>query len=491
MKSNIITHNFKLIAWLTFIVYFISTFCGWFNLLFAKLNTRIYFPLRSYLTTFSNNDVINFKKDIFNFAGYKALINSAFPYKVIDDIFYVTICTILIILFLIGYKIIKSNQISQTEIIKWSIIFSVLMTLAIPSHSSDLYGYIARGAQQTLYNQNPYFETVSKIQDYGTNPLFINFMWPEQPTSYGPVFVYITKAIVFLSNNNFLLSFINFKLTNLTIFFLLILFILRLNKTKELYLIAWNPLILIQGLWNCHNDLISGALIFFGIYLLLKEKYFWSVFSLMLALGIKYVSLIIIPMIIFYLLKNKPEKNIFLNIALGICSGIILITIFSMDYFCRDKVILSAQFLNINLVHKSLIDTIITLIKYFSIWQNLNVDFGITLSVLKYFIYGTFIIFYLWILNRKKTNLVYDLVFVLLIFFGFTIAKFHSWYLLNFIVLIPLLENGLLKKILIGLSLAHIFAITFIDQSKILNFVLMTLLPSLFIYLALRLRSRE
>ena len=48
------------------------------------------------------------------------------------------------------------------------------MALSIPGNSSDLYGYISRGAQQTLFHQNPYFETVNLIPDYNKNPLFIN-----------------------------------------------------------------------------------------------------------------------------------------------------------------------------------------------------------------------------------------------------------------------------------------------------------------------------
>ena len=446
------------------------------------------------MISFDKSDLNNLPETItkiYNFLGFKVIINSSIPYKLIDDIFFTTISTILIILFFIGYKIVQSNKINQLEVIKWSIIFSILMAVAIPSHSSDLYGYIARGAQQSLYHQNPYLMPVSKIKEYNTNPLFINFFWPYQPTTYGPIFIYITKAIVFLSNNNFFLSFFNFKLLNLTLYLLLLLFVIKKNKTEDIYLIGWNPLILIQGLWNCHNDLFSGVLIFFGLYLLKdgerKENYFWSMFCLTLAVGIKFVSLIIIPVVFFYYLKTKPERFILLNFILGLCSGIILILILSIDYLTINHEFVTHSFSkiinNIGLVHKSLIATVYMLIKYFCKWRDIDCDFLFILNLLKYLFYSAFGMFYLWVLLKRKADLFFDVALVLLIFLSFTIAKFHSWYLLNVIFLLPLLEKNILKKILVTLSMSHTYAITFLDQAKILNFISMTLLPTIFVFL--------
>ena len=459
----------------------------------AYLSNKNYFPLRSYLFTFSDSQITNLNrisKGIYNLSGYRAIINTNIPYKLIDDLFFIFISTALVILFFIGYKIVQSNKISQGSIVKWGIVFSILMTIAIPSHSSDLYGYIARGTQQSIYHQNPYFKTVDEIKDYQHDPRFLNFMWTHQGTTYGPVFVFITKVITYLSNNNFFVSFINFKLLNLTVFLLLILFVLKLNQAKDLYLIAWNPFILIQGLWNCHNDLISGVIIFFGIYMLIKSKnnnkYFWSVFSLTIAAAIKYVSILIIPIIGFYLLQKKTSSKVFVDLFLGFCSGILLVLIFSVDYLIplRNLSMNNASKLisNISLVHKSLISTILTSIKYFCHWLAINCDLLKVQSMLKCFFYTMFLLFYLWTLFKKKTSLIFEISLILFIFFAFTIAKFHSWYLLNLIILIPFLKKGLFKNILITLSLSHVYALTFLDQAKILNYISMTLVPVIFVF---------
>ncbi|MBI2996525.1 MAG: hypothetical protein HYY52_07490 [Candidatus Melainabacteria bacterium] len=473
-------NRFIHVAWLTFTVYFITVFCGYFNFLLAYFTGRNYFPLRSYLITFSDSQIKNIneiQKGVFNLAGFRAVIETTIPYKIIDDVFYILFSTLIVVLFFIGYKIVEANKIPQLEIIKWSVIFSVLMTLALPSHSSDLFGYIARGGQQTLYSHNPYLQTVSQINEHNTSSLFLNFMWPSQPTTYGPVFVYLTKLIVLLSNNNFFVSFINFKLLNLTVFFLLVLLVVKLNNTKDIYLIAWNPLILIQGLWNCHNDLISGFLIFLGLYLLIKEKMFWSMFCLTFACGIKYIACLIIPILFF------SKKGITISLFVGFLCGLILILIFSIDYlFPVSNLSLTALnkiASNVSLVHKSLIATILTCVKYCCNFQIEN--------ILKFFFYLCFALFYLYVLLKRRKNIILDSILVLFIFLSFVIAKFHSWYLLNVIVLIPFLNSGRgeatspLRWLLITLSMSHVYAITFLDQAKILNYVSMTLLPILFV----------
>ena len=478
---------------LTFIVYFITSICGWLNFLIAHLTMGKYFPVKNYLNVFNNRHIININeitKSIYNFSGYLVKIKTNFPYKIIDDVFFTLLSTLLVILFLIGYKLVKTQKISQTEIIKWSVVLSFLMTFALPSHSSDLFGYIARGAQQTLFHQNPYIHTVSEVKNYSSYPLFLNFMWPNQPTTYGPVFIYITKAIVFLSNNNLFLSFINFKLLNLTIFFLLILFLVRSSDNEDLYLIAWNPLILIQGLWNCHNDLISGVLICVGFILLsnktkINNNIFWSIFCLTFACGIKYISLIALPFVLIYVFHKGFSLRKSVNFILGFCAGSILILIFSLDYLNTINW-LSEQCLcklvgNVNLVHQSLIETIATLIKDLCKLFGIKYDLFIIYHLLKSLIYLVFGLFYFYMLFfRKKSNLISVIAWMLFIFLAFTIAKFHSWYLLNIIFLIPLLKDSLIKKLLIAVSLSHVYAITFVDQSKILNFVSMTLLPCIY-----------
>ncbi len=403
------------------------------------------------------------------------------------------VCSILAILFFQGYKLVQSEKINGQEIsnltiVKWSIAFSILMTISIPCNSADLYGYIARGAQQTLHHQNPYFETVAEIKDFKKSSLFFNFMWPPQPTTYGPIFISITKTVLFLSDNNFLVSFFNFKLLNLIIYFLFLVFTINKLNPEDFFLVAFNPLIFIQGLWNGHNDLICGVLIFTGIYLIIKEeKYFSGSLALTSAIGVKYVSILILPIVFIHLFFTNKKKMS--DVTLGILCGLVLIAIFSIDYIDIFSSVSSEKigrlYTNIDLVHKSLIATLFILGKCLSRALSLNLDLTLMLSIIKYSIYFIFLVFYLKILFKKNEELISKMFLVLLTFFCFTLAKFHSWYLLNFILLIPLLnkdKNKVLIKFSVLLIMFHTLSITFIDQAKILNFMFLTFLPLIITY---------
>ncbi|MCL4384708.1 MAG: hypothetical protein M1326_00130, partial [Cyanobacteria bacterium] len=87
-------------------------------------------------------------------------------------------------------------------------------------------------------------------------------------------------------------------------------------KKEYAIFFATNPLIIIEGLVNSHNDLISVTIAIVGIYLLFKSKKVISRVLLILSAGIKYSTF---PL--FFLGKNK-----FINLL------ILLITLISIIY---------------------------------------------------------------------------------------------------------------------------------------------------------------
>jgi len=66
---------------------------------------------------------------------------------------------------------------------------------------------------------------------------------------------------------------------------------------------ATHPLIIIEGLVNCHNDLIGLCLAIIGIYFLLKNKNLPGRIILILSAGIKYMTF---PLV--FLIKHDKKK---------------------------------------------------------------------------------------------------------------------------------------------------------------------------------------
>lgn len=84
--------------------------------------------------------------------------------------------------------------------------------------------------------------------------------------------------------------------------------------------IGSSPLIIIEGLVNGYNDLISVSLVIIGLYYLFKKKKVLSTLFIVLSIGIKYLTF---PFLLV-LAKFKNNKLLILSSVLGV---IIFLTI--------------------------------------------------------------------------------------------------------------------------------------------------------------------
>ncbi len=187
----------------------------------------------------------------------------------------------------------------------FSIVFVISITLlfSYPFLSHDFFNYIFDAKILTFYHQNPY---LYKALDF-PNDQWIRFMhWTHRTYPYGPVFLWITIIPSFFSFGKFILNFLFFKATFIIFYLLGVYYLNKMNK-KWAVIFAVHPLIIMEGLVNSHNDLISLSLGIIGIYYLFyQKKSLRSKLFLLLSGGIKYITL---PIIIL----NKKKKS-FLNI---------------------------------------------------------------------------------------------------------------------------------------------------------------------------------
>jgi len=79
-----------------------------------------------------------------------------------------------------------------------------------------------------------------------------------------------------------------------------------------------SPLVMLNSSYWGQNDAIYVSFILISIYLLLKEKYFWSLFWYGVALAFKIQALFVFPLfVLIYLINKKFSVAYFVSIALG------------------------------------------------------------------------------------------------------------------------------------------------------------------------------
>lgn len=192
-----------------------------------------------------------------------------------------------------------------------AIITGAILVFSYPFLSHDLFNYLFDAKILTYYHQSPY---LMKALNFPNDP-WIRFMhWTHRTYPYGPSFLLLTLIPSFFSFGKFILSFLFYKLLAVSLYVLTAFVLSKLNKQWAI-IYATNPLIIIEGLMNGHNDMIALSLALSGIFYLSHNKKIISKILFIFSGGIKYVTLPIIG------LTKKSWTNkiifVFILITLG------------------------------------------------------------------------------------------------------------------------------------------------------------------------------
>lgn len=206
-----------------------------------------------------------------------------------------------------GFYFIYVKNYKKYNPLSIALLAGIILLFSYPFLSHDLFNYLFDAKIATYYHQNPY---LMKALDFPNDP-WLRFMhWTHRTYPYGPSFLLSTLIPSFFSFGKFLLSFLFYKLL-VVILYIFTTFILSKSNKKWAIIFATNPLILVEGLINGHNDMIALSLALIAIIYFLKKRTIFARIMFLLSAGIKYVTL---PLIC--LTKNNRLNQIILLIQL-------------------------------------------------------------------------------------------------------------------------------------------------------------------------------
>lgn len=196
--------------------------------------------------------------------------------------------------------------------------FFILAIFSYPLLSHDFFNYLFDAKILSHYGQNPY---LFKALDFPSDP-WLRFMhWTHRTYPYGPVFLIFTLPASFSSFGKFTVNFLLLKMSYALVYFLAINYLYKINKKSAIFILT-QPLVIIEGLVNSHNDFIAVSFALLGIYLLFKRRNIGARVLLFLSGGIKYLTL---PLIL--ITKDKKKINAF--ILLVMVSVLFYLSVFS------------------------------------------------------------------------------------------------------------------------------------------------------------------
>ncbi|MDO9398204.1 MAG: polyprenol phosphomannose-dependent alpha 1,6 mannosyltransferase MptB [Herbiconiux sp.] len=175
------------------------------------------------------------------------------------------------------------------------------LLFALPMFSRDMFAYVGQGRLMAA-GLDPYTTGVSDLPGWygiGVDPL-----WADTQTPYGPVFVWLERLVVMatgpLPTEVAVYAFRGIAVLGLALLAYYAWRIARLrglNEAAVLWVVAASPLVLMNFVVAGHNDSLMLGLILGGVYYALKERPILGTVLVALAIGVKPIALIALPVI--------------------------------------------------------------------------------------------------------------------------------------------------------------------------------------------------
>ena len=255
-----------------------------------------------------------------------SLLGYIFLYYGIDRTEFFSLIISVFILGLIYFYWLKNKSLTVKMILVIGVLFRVVLLFDTPNFSDDFYRFAWDGKLQTQ-GINPYLQTptqlVAESTDFKveeTHDLYLNLNSKEYFTVYPPVNQSFFALAELASNGSIYQTVIWMKviilLFEIGLFYILFLILKRLKLPETLSQIYFlNPLVIIELTGNVHFE---GVMLFFlmlGLLMVLRNKIWLTGIALGLAVSVKLIPLLILPLFLPLLGWKKSTK---LYVALGI-----------------------------------------------------------------------------------------------------------------------------------------------------------------------------
>lgn len=225
---------------------------------------------------------------------------------------------ILLLLFLsygMGLWLAAKNKLDRRVVWKAIIVMTVVLAFSYNAFSYDLFNYIFDARILTHYHLSPYLFTAL---DFPTDKMLGFMHWTHRTYPYGPAWLVLTVPLSFIGFGYFIPTLVLFKFL-MAGFFLLALFYLEKILLKVapsdallgLIFFAFNPLVIIESLVSAHNDIVMMSIALMSIYFLVSKRYLFAFVLLLLSIGIKFATGLLLPL--FIIIVFFERKKVALN----------------------------------------------------------------------------------------------------------------------------------------------------------------------------------
>lgn len=240
----------------------------------------------------------------------------------LSTIIYVLFILIAFSFFIFNLYLLNKQKLSARFVFILAFANFLILVPSYPFLSSDIFNYMFDAKIIVNYHLSPY---TSKALDF-PNDEWVRFMrWVHRYSPYGPLWLGFSTIPYVLGFGKFITTLLSFKVF-IGIFHLINAFLIykisqSINKNKATFataVYALNPLFLIEGIANAHNDVLLATMLILPIYFLVKNKNIFAYLSIFAGIFIKYIPLLILPWVVltsFFKKETRISKIVYCNLV--------------------------------------------------------------------------------------------------------------------------------------------------------------------------------
>jgi hypothetical protein len=208
----------------------------------------------------------------------------------------------------------REESVPLWVILAFSWLFGVTLIWLYPVTATDLFQYVMRARVQVVYRANPMIVTPGH---FPSDPL-LPFVgeWKNSLSPYGPAWELLAGAVARLGFTGAVPGAMAYKVVALLAYLVCIAALVRGTDSdaRALLFFAWNPLVLLQGLGNGHNDLVMLAWLLLALVFWQRQFYQgrfgdWlvAVIAMSLAVLIKASAVVMALLLLIAILRAQPS----------------------------------------------------------------------------------------------------------------------------------------------------------------------------------------
>ncbi len=331
--------------------------------------------------------------------------------------------------------------------------------------------YALRTRGWALYGLNPLATAPQNLA--GDRWIGLAAEWADAPSPYGPVWEGPSLLAFHLVGGDFLAHLFAIKVIAVLAHLgcaLLVGLIMRHLKPEwalvGMAAFAWNPLALLEATANAHNDILMVFFLLLAVYFTVSDRRWLVIPALTLSILTKFVTLMVLPFFLLYLIRQETTWRGRLVVAAGNLALAIGLSVVLMvpiwpgweNWAVRD---LGGG------AGKSPFTLLVLILRP---WLTTNVAFDVS----RYLLGGLFLLIYAWLAWRALTgpptltNVVLAPTFW--VFFWYLMLpnqQFHAWYLLwPLAMAVTLIPSPSFTRVVV-FSLTALLSITLYETMRI------------------------